>query len=122
MVTNYGKILRKLRIDFDELLKDMAEKVEVSSAYLSAVENGNKSPSENLTNAIIEKYNMDEQSENELRMASKEDVYSSTIQINLKGRDVEQKNVALSFARKFDSLNEQDIKALWKILCKDGSR
>ena len=118
MVTNYGKILRKLRIDFDELLKDMAEKVEVSSAYLSAVENGNKSPSENLTNAIIEKYNMDEQSENELRMASKEDVYSSTIQLNLKGRDVEQKNVALSF----DSLNEQDIKALWKILCKDGSR
>ena len=39
MLTNFGKALRKLRIDNNELLKDMALKLEVTVSYLSAVEN-----------------------------------------------------------------------------------
>ena len=39
MVTEYGKLLRKIRIDHDEILKDMAGKLEITSAYLSSIEN-----------------------------------------------------------------------------------
>ena len=42
MLTEFGKALRRIRLDNDELLKDMADKLKVSSAYLSAVENGKK--------------------------------------------------------------------------------
>jgi DNA-binding XRE family transcriptional regulator len=121
MTTNYGKILRKIRIDCDELLKDMADKVGVSSAFLSAVENGNKSPSEKLTESIIEKYALEGARAAELRMASKEDVYSPMVQMNLRGKAAESKDLALSFARKFDSLSEFEIKNIKEILNKGGS-
>ena len=42
MLTSIGRFLRKLRIDNGEILKDMAEALGVSSAFLSAVENGKK--------------------------------------------------------------------------------
>ena len=42
MLTSIGKFLRKLRVDHDEILKDMAEKLEVTVSFLSAVENGKK--------------------------------------------------------------------------------
>lgn len=42
MLTGIGKFLRKLRIDNEEILKDMADALGVSSAFLSAVENGKK--------------------------------------------------------------------------------
>ena len=42
MLTKFGKELRKIRIENDEILKDMADKLNVTAAYLSAVENGNR--------------------------------------------------------------------------------
>ena len=42
MITSLGTFLRKLRLAKGEILKDMAECLGVSSAFLSAVENGKK--------------------------------------------------------------------------------
>lgn len=42
MLTRFGKQLRKLRIDREERLKDMADRLNVTTAYLSAVENGKR--------------------------------------------------------------------------------
>ena len=42
MSTTLGAFLRKLRLQHGEKLKDMAENLNVSSAFLSAVENGKK--------------------------------------------------------------------------------
>ena len=42
MITSVGRFLRKLRIDRGKILKTMAETLGVSSAFLSAVENGKK--------------------------------------------------------------------------------
>lgn len=42
MLTRLGKELRKIRLDRDELMKDMARKLGVTVAYLSAVENGTR--------------------------------------------------------------------------------
>ena len=50
--TALGKFLRKLRVDRDERLYDMAENVGVSSAFLSGVENGHKKASASLINNI----------------------------------------------------------------------
>ena len=48
MITKIGDFLRKLRLDNQQILKDMAEVLGVSSAFLSAVENGKKSMAFNL--------------------------------------------------------------------------
>jgi len=42
MTNNFGKLLRKLRIENDEKLRDMAKKLGVSIAYLSYVERGDR--------------------------------------------------------------------------------
>ena len=44
MVNSFGKFCRRLRIDRGELLADMANRLGVSSAFLSKVENGGKKP------------------------------------------------------------------------------
>ncbi|WP_312887677.1 helix-turn-helix transcriptional regulator [Paenibacillus sp. 1182] len=42
LLTDFGKFCRKLRIENNELLKDMALKLEVTPSYLSAVERGKR--------------------------------------------------------------------------------
>lgn len=42
MTTDFGKFLRKLRVDYDECGKDMADKLEVTASYLSAIEKGKR--------------------------------------------------------------------------------
>ena len=42
MLTRFGKRLRTLRIEENQRLKDMADKLGVTAAYLSAVENGKR--------------------------------------------------------------------------------
>ena len=42
-LTEFGKFLRKLRIDNGELLKDMAIKLNTTPAFLSMVETGRRS-------------------------------------------------------------------------------
>lgn len=42
MATELGKFLRKLRIDADEILLDMANKLGVAPSFLSSVENGKR--------------------------------------------------------------------------------
>ena len=42
-LTEFGKFLRKLRIDNGELLKDMAIKLNVTPFFLSMVETGRRS-------------------------------------------------------------------------------
>lgn len=42
-LTEFGVALRKLRLDYGERMGDMAERLHISTAYLSAIENGRQS-------------------------------------------------------------------------------
>ena len=53
MKGNLGKFLRKLRIDHDEYLKDMAQKLNISISYLSAIENGVKKKDRFYVKAVL---------------------------------------------------------------------
>ena len=69
MVTNYGKILRKIRIDNGEILGDMADNLNISSAYLSSIENGGRTIPQDLTKKISEIYSLTPQQIQELEKA-----------------------------------------------------
>lgn len=114
MLTKFGKELRKIRIENDEILKDMADKLNVTAAYLSAVENGNRKVPDVWVNTIATKYNLSDEKANMLQKLAYED--RSDINLRFDNTNNQEANLALSFARKFKDLDNNQIKEIQKIL------
>ncbi len=66
MVTDFGKFCRKLRIDNDEIMKDMAKKLEVTPSYLSAIEKGKRTIPTDWAEQIANHYELSKQQISEL--------------------------------------------------------
>lgn len=111
MATSFGKYLRKLRIDRGEVLSDMAKKLEVTSSYLSAIENGKRKIPENWIDEISGLYQVDI---NELQ--EKVDQSVSELKISLGNKTSNDKELMFAFARNFDKLDEVKKKELQSIL------
>lgn len=111
-VVPLGKFLRRVRVDHDERLYDMAKKIGVSSAFLSAIENGHKKASPSLINNIIKIYNLSPSQQDELH----NDLAISEQNLNLSGFSREKQQATLMFARKFDELSNSQINEITKIL------
>lgn len=117
MLTNFGKFARKLRIDNAELLKDMAEKLGVTTSYLSAVEVGKRNVPTKWKNQIVNIYNLDKNKKQELE----ESIFNSqkVIKLNLENlRKDSDKELMLAFARKFEDLDDDSKKDIINILNK----
>ncbi|WP_375665527.1 XRE family transcriptional regulator [Bartonella sp. TT121SHDZB] len=83
MVTSFGKILHnKLRIDYSEYLSDMAEKLDISVAFLSSVEIGKKSVPVGMEEKVIELYALDQETAFHLRRQSDTCYTSFTIKFS----------------------------------------
>lgn len=112
MVNNFGKFCRKLRIDRGELLFDMASKLNVSSAFLSKVENGKKKPPKEWKDTLIKKYDLNDSQIKDLDQCMYEALNYESIDIS----DWEESDrmMMLSFARKFPKLDKDALKELLK--------
>ncbi|MFR1590235.1 MAG: helix-turn-helix domain-containing protein [Ruminococcus sp.] len=113
MLTNFGKALRKMRIDHSEFLKDMAAKLNVTVAYLSAVENGKREVPDGWVEQLIDQYCLNEEEGKELQEYAYEG--KDSLKISLVGIEQEEKDLALAFARSFKDLSEADKAAMKKI-------
>ncbi len=119
MATNYGKVLRKIRVDRDELLKDMAGKIGITSAYLSSIENGKRQIPTGLTRAIAEKYELNHETIKKLEEA--EDNTRTSIQFDFTDANENQKTTVLKLARQFSDLSDEQLAEIRRILSrKDG--
>ena len=114
MITRVGKVLRQIRLNNDEVLKDMAEKLGVSSAFLSAVENGKKKMPKRIRNALIKKYKLSNEEVINLDNA----IYESndSVEINIQSLSDAKKGLAVEFARSFGELSDIDIEFFTKYL------
>lgn len=115
-VTALGKFLRKIRIDRDERLYDMAKRLGISSAFLSGVENGHKKASVTLINNIIDIYNLDMGQQKQLKDA----LSLSENKIDISQFSPKKQEATLMFARKFDELTDEQIDQIKNILKGDG--
>ena len=113
MLTSIGKFLRKLRIDQGEILKDMADKLEVTVSFLSAVENGKKKMPSAWNKKICVYYNLDAQQKESFTRAIADT--ENVIEMNLKDVTLEHKELAVSFARKFSEMDDVQIEEIKKI-------
>ena len=114
MLTQIGRFLRKLRIDNGEILKDMAAALGVSSAFLSAVENGKKKMPEGWVKKLTDIYSFTAEQTEELQTAVMDT--NHTVELNLQNATPGNRALALSFAREFDSLDDETSKKIFEIL------
>lgn len=108
MLTNFGKFCRRLRINNGELLYDMAEKLGVSSAFLSKVENGKKKPPKEWGRKISAYYTLSNEELNELDKVIYE--AQNTDSIDISQYSMSDKELMWSFARKFDTFDREALK------------
>ena len=116
MITSLGKFLRILRIQHGEILKNMADRLGVSSAFLSGVENGKKKMPASWFERLRELYELDDQQAEELRKANLETV--SQIELNIRDAPQPQRELAILFARQFNDIDEKTSRQIADLLNK----
>lgn len=114
MLTKLGKELRKIRLDKDELLKDMAQKLDVTVAYLSAVENGNRKFPDSWISIIASEYELEDTEVERLQKLAFDE--RESINISIGNANSQERSLAYSFARRFQDLSVEEINELEKIL------
>lgn len=117
MLTDFGKMLRKLRIDRQELLKDMAKALNVSSAYLSAVETGKRKAPDSWVDIIVSRYQLNAASEAELRSANERS--AQEVKISLSNISEAQRDTVLSFAKALNGLDDEKLARIMSIVSED---
>lgn len=110
MLTAFGKFCRKLRIDNGDLLKDMANSLGVSAAYLSAVEVGKRNVPEDWVSRIAEIYGLAENELNEMKEAYEQTI--TQVKIDLSGDSPNRRQTAMVFAREFKEFDDEGLAEL----------
>lgn len=116
MLTELGKILRKIRIDRQELLRDMAGILGVSAAYLSAVETGKRNAPLAWADKIIQAYELDDAKAAQLISAFEDS--RDEIRISLQFVSSQQRNTAISFAKALEGLSDEQLEKIMKVVQK----
>ena len=120
MATDIAKFLRKLRIDSDKSLGDMAEDLNLSAAYLSAIENGRRTVPEEMKDQLFNKYSLSEEQKLEFaRLVAKS---REKVEIGLKGiqQDIlsEYVDTAVMFAHDLSQMNREQLAKIKEFLQK----
>ena len=118
MLTEFGKLLRKYRIDHNLILKKMADTLNIPSSYLSAIEMGRKTVSKEFLNKLYEAYSFSDVERQQLNDAA--ELSAGSIKLDLNNASLDKRNMVLSFARKFDTLDEKTVKKIMDYLKEGG--
>ena len=114
MLTAFGKFCRKLRIERDEILKNMADKLGVTPSYLSAVEIGKRAIPATWRELIINIYNLTPVQQQELRGAI--DNSTTQIKLDISAMNASKRQTALAFARKLDEMDDEEIRKILELI------
>lgn len=112
--TELGKELRKIRIGREEVLFDMAKKLEISTAMLSAIETGTKAAPEDFVQRLAARYQ--EVEANQEHFSHLAELTKKQIKLKLEGSSPEVKDAACTFARYLPELTEEDLAVISSVL------
>ncbi len=112
--TKFGELMRILRVKHHEVMGDIAELLDVSTSFLSAVENGKKNVPAGWFPIIVKHYALTKEEQDELNEA----IENSKIQIklDLSGSSDRQRDAALQFARSFGDIDEDTAQKILELL------
>jgi len=117
MLTPFGRFLRKLRIDRGEIMKDMAEKLNVTASFLSAVEVGKKPVPDSWVPAIGQKYDL-------IDLAGLQylaDLSKPEFKVEVpRDSDDLRRETALMFARKVGAMDHDTLTKILDVMISKG--
>lgn len=117
-INEYGVYIRSIRSKLNINLEDMANKLNVSKAYLSALENGKKTIPQDYADKLAHAFELSNVERNDLKNSI--DISNGKIQLEILKMNEEQREVSLAFARKIFYANEEELSELKKILISKG--
>lgn len=113
-LTPLGKAVRKLRIDKEKTLSQMALVIGCSPAFLSAVETGRKAPPKGFAAKIASEFGLDIiQTEELIRL---EELSMKEVTLNVENTNHGTRKVAVEFARRFTNLTPEQRDEILQIL------
>lgn len=112
MITEFGKLLRIIRINSGDSAKDMAQKLNMSPSYLSTIENGKRNIPPDMEELLIRAYNLSDKDKEKLRKAMVDS--SDTVKIDL--TDLAEKKKQMIYEITKGDLDEATIDQLCKII------
>lgn len=112
--TEFGKYFKILRVKNGEVLADAKEFLNVSTAFISAVECGKKQVPADWFEKITCHYQLNDTEKKELENAIENS--KNSVKIDLVAASSLQKSVALQFQRSFEDLDDEQMKEIQKIL------
>lgn len=116
--TKFGEYLRVLRIKNHEVMGDLAKVLNVSTPFLSAVENGKKNVPSEWIEIIARHYSLNNSEIAELKSAAENS--KNSVKIALSSSEQYQRDVALQFARAFDDIDEDTAEKILELLKRSG--
>lgn len=112
--TKFGEFVRILRIKNHEIMGDMAEFLDTSLPFLSAVENGRKNVPKDWIEKIACHYNLNEYERKELKKSVEES--KTQMKISLTNASASKRGVALQFARSFENMDDETAEKIISLL------
>ena len=112
MLTEFGKLLRIIRINSGDSARDMAAKLNMSPSYLSTIENGKRNIPPDMENLLIKAYDLSDKDKEKLRKA----MVDSSDSVKLDLTELAEKKKHVIFAITKEDLDEDTINELYKII------
>ena len=114
--TPFGKIMRMLRIEHNETMKDIAQMLGVTSAYLSAVEIGKRNIPHKWSAVLTNHYGKEESS----KLLESIDLSKTHVTFHLQGVEPFKREMILQFEQSFKDIDEPIAKEIIKLLKRQG--
>lgn len=112
-LTAFGKELRKIRLDCEEILFDMATKLNISSAMLSGIETGSKPAPADFVEKLVQQYPAITSRRAELEHLAV--LTKKTLTVPLDVSD-EAKKVAFEFCRELPNMSPERLQQFKSLL------
>ncbi|HAH62814.1 MAG TPA: transcriptional regulator [Treponema sp.] len=117
MTTEYGKYLKKLRIDTSERVADMAKRLGISAAYLSLIENGTREVPSDFSYRVWKEYKLST-AQGQALMDAESRTPKKTVTIDLEPVQDKWEYIATAvlFGNCFAKLSDAQIRELDELL------
>lgn len=113
-MTKLAKILKNIRLEHGQVLKNMSDTLNVTSSYLSAVENGKRPMPEEWLERLKKAYNLSSEMLDKITEAA--DELRGSIKMNLDNATRTKKEAAVVFARSFEEMDDRTAESIINIL------
>lgn len=112
MLTEFGKVMRIIRINTGDSMRDMAAKIGMSATYLSAIETGERNIPANMEGLLFSHYNFSEKDRQNIKDSIEKS--ASHVKIDLTEMADKKKKLICSISK--GDIDEETLDKLCEII------